>query len=53
MAAAKSQLNDDQNDGILCFLQNGNLILIYGGEGDLTWPDARHATCEISVFLNS
>lgn len=28
--------NSNQNDGILCFLQNGNLILIYGEEGDLT-----------------
>lgn len=41
MPAVKSlviytQLNSYQNDGILCFLQNGNLILIYGGEGDLT-----------------
>lgn len=58
MPAAKrlvlyTQLNSDKNDEILCFLQNGNLILIYGEEGDLTWPDARHATCETSVFLNS
>jgi len=30
------QLSSDQNDEILCFLQNGNLVLIYGGEGDLT-----------------
>lgn len=41
MPAVKSlviytQLNSNQNDGILCFLQNGNLILIYGEEGDLT-----------------
>lgn len=41
MPAAKSlvtetQLNSQQNDGILCFLLNRSLILIYGGEGDLT-----------------
>lgn len=41
MPAAKTlviyaQLNSNQNKGILCVLQNGNLILIYGGEGDLT-----------------